>query len=51
MPVIGMFLLVILLGNALMRSGQTAEARSEYEEVLRQDPENAVARRILDRLR
>jgi Flp pilus assembly protein TadD len=39
----------LLLAGALTRAGRTAEARREYEEVLRLDPSNAVARRMLDR--
>ena len=39
----------LLLAGALTRAGQSTEARREYEEVLRLDPSNSVARRMLER--
>jgi serine/threonine protein kinase len=39
----------LLLAGALHRAGQSADARRQYEEVLRRDPGNAVAKRMLQR--
>ncbi len=41
----------VTLGRALMALGQDAEARAEFEFVLRAAPDNLVARRCLDEIR
>lgn len=39
----------LLLAGALKRAGRSADANREYQEVLRLDPDNSIARRMLNR--
>jgi Flp pilus assembly protein TadD len=41
----------VILGSAYLRLGQTDRAVSEWETVLRLDPDNRAARRLLDSVR